>query len=121
MMTRRQRLLDERDGASLGGGFEVPLGPVDELRRRLPIVLRAGGRELRLVALDDEIVAHATVCPHLGGPLDEAAIENGCITCPWHGYRYDLQTGRSADGRSLSLPAGARVRVAENGHATLMG
>ena len=44
-----------------------------------------------------------TRCPHLGGPLDDAPVADGCITCPWHGYRFDLRTGTSADGRTLRL------------------
>jgi hypothetical protein len=37
----------------------------------------------------------ATVCPHLGGPLDDAAVDgDGIVTCPWHGHRFDVRTGR---------------------------
>ena len=35
------------------------------------------------------------VCAHQMGPLTEAKVVNGCVTCPWHGYQY-----RPADGRS---------------------
>ena len=34
------------------------------------------------------------------GPLEEAAVEDGCVRCPWHGYRFDLRTGAC-----LALPA----------------
>ena len=37
----------------------------------------------------------STVCSHLGGPLDEADVDaDGIITCPWHGHRFDVRTGR---------------------------
>jgi phenylpropionate dioxygenase-like ring-hydroxylating dioxygenase large terminal subunit len=58
---------------------------------------------VRAVDLDGVRIRLATVCPHWGGPLDEAPIENGCLTCPWHGYRFDVRTGRSADGRQLRI------------------
>jgi hypothetical protein len=58
---------------------------------------------MREVEVNGTRVRHATVCPHLGGPLDDAPVEDGCIRCPWHGYRFDLRTGRSADGRALRL------------------
>jgi phenylpropionate dioxygenase-like ring-hydroxylating dioxygenase large terminal subunit len=74
MMVRRQDLLDGR--------------------------LVLGKRE---VCVDGLRVRHATVCPHRGGPLDDVPVEDGCITCPWHGYRFDLLSGRSADGRALCL------------------
>jgi hypothetical protein len=37
----------------------------------------------------------STTCAHLGGPLDAAEIDaNGVVTCPWHGHRFDVRTGR---------------------------
>jgi phenylpropionate dioxygenase-like ring-hydroxylating dioxygenase large terminal subunit len=53
--------------------------------------------------VDGRTIRFGTTCPHLGGPLDDEPITAGCVTCPWHGYRFDLRTGRSADGRGLAL------------------
>lgn len=50
-------------------------------------VASAGGR--RFHALDG-------VCPHAGGPLGDGTVDGGQLTCPWHGWSYDLVTGRSA-------------------------
>jgi nitrite reductase (NADH) small subunit len=33
------------------------------------------------------------VCLHLDNPLDDGFVSDGCVTCPWHGWRYDLRTG----------------------------
>jgi nitrite reductase/ring-hydroxylating ferredoxin subunit len=33
-------------------------------------------------------------CPHAGAPLDDALIDNDRITCIWHGWEFDLITGR---------------------------
>ena len=33
------------------------------------------------------------VCRHVGNPIDDGLVEAGCLTCPWHGWRYDLGTG----------------------------
>jgi nitrite reductase/ring-hydroxylating ferredoxin subunit len=33
-------------------------------------------------------------CEHVGGPIVDGAIEDGCVICPWHGWRYELVTGR---------------------------
>ena len=59
------------------------------------------GREFtitdRIVAVfrqGDELWAIDGICPHAGGPLAEGAL-NGCIvTCPWHGWQFDVLTGR---------------------------
>jgi Rieske Fe-S protein len=58
--------------------------------------------DIRTLELDGAALQHSTVCPHLGGPLDGPVVD-GCVTCPWHGYRFDVRTGCSADGRRLSL------------------
>jgi nitrite reductase/ring-hydroxylating ferredoxin subunit len=60
-----------------------------------------------VVELDGVRVRHATVCPHLGGPLDATPVAGGCVRCPWHGYRFDLRTGRNLDGRALRLETAA--------------
>jgi len=123
MMVRRQALLDEGAGrppASGPGGEAISLGPIADLKTRLPLVLRAGGRELRLIEIDGEIHAHPTVCPHRGGPLGVAAIEDGCVVCPRHGYRYDVRSGRCVSGPPLHLGNVPRVRLdVERGEAAL--
>ena len=58
---------------------------------------------MREVELNGARIRHATVCPHRGGPLHDAPVEDGCVRCPWHGYRFDLRTGRNADGGALRL------------------
>lgn len=33
------------------------------------------------------------MCAHQGGPIAEGKVEAGCVTCPWHGWQYELATG----------------------------
>ena len=121
MMRRRQEVLAAAPGPKPSPGGAVPLGRLDDLRPRLPLRLRLDGRELRLVEIDGEILAHPTLCPHRGGPLDDAALDDGCITCPWHGYRYDLRSGRCLTDQSLALEPPARVVVdGDRGEASLV-
>ena len=37
--------------------------------------------------------ALADRCSHRGGPLSEGTLDRGCVTCPWHGSRFDLDSG----------------------------
>jgi nitrite reductase/ring-hydroxylating ferredoxin subunit len=73
-----------------------------------------------LVDLDGALVAHATRCPHRLGPLEDAAVVEGAITCPWHGWRFDLRTGRSADQRGARLPDAPRIEVEADGAVRLL-
>ncbi len=43
-------------------------------------------------------------CPHQGLPLAAEPDEQGLITCPWHGYRYEVRTGRCRPGRNAVQP-----------------
>jgi len=53
-----------------------------------------------------EWIAHSAVCPHQLGPLQDSDVDSeGRITCPWHGYKFDLKTGESNDGACAALSA----------------
>jgi len=45
-----------------------------------------------------QVYALAATCSHLGGPLAEGKVENGCVVCPWHGSRFRLNDGRIVNG-----------------------
>lgn len=49
----------------------------------------------------------ANVCAHQGGPLGEGRIIDGCVTCPWHGWQYRPDDGRSPPPFSERIPTHA--------------
>ncbi|HVV82479.1 MAG TPA: Rieske 2Fe-2S domain-containing protein [Kofleriaceae bacterium] len=53
--------------------------------------------------LDGEIVATAGVCPHEDVGLADGDLDGGCLTCPGHGYVFDLRTGACAHDARLHL------------------
>jgi nitrite reductase/ring-hydroxylating ferredoxin subunit len=111
MMQMRESALANRQVAPTGRAETLSLGRLDEVRSRLPLTIEFAGRPLRVVEVQGELVAHSTECPHLLGPLDECPVIDGKILCPWHGYEFDVRTGRSSDGRSLRLRSAPRVVV----------
>jgi nitrite reductase/ring-hydroxylating ferredoxin subunit len=124
MMVERTAQLRGRGVAKGSRDLEAirDLGSFESLRKRLPLVVEYGGRRFRIVAVGEEIEVHACVCPHRMGPLDAVPVEDGRIRCPWHGFEFDVRTGRSSDGRGLRLPRAPRVEVdSETGRAQLRG
>jgi nitrite reductase/ring-hydroxylating ferredoxin subunit len=112
MMRQRQARIDERRRDAGGEGSAIlELGPEDRVRARLPLTVDLGGRSFRVVALDGELVVHSAVCPHWLGPLEATPDSAGHVTCPWHGYRFDVRSGRSCDGRALKLSRPPRVEI----------
>jgi nitrite reductase/ring-hydroxylating ferredoxin subunit len=111
MMVERSARLAElaRPAAATAGPLD--LGTSAELRARLPLIVQFGARRFRIVADGDDLAVHACVCPHRLGPLDSAEVSRGRVRCPWHGYEFDLGTGRSSDGRGLRLAPPPRLQL----------
>lgn len=41
-------------------------------------------------------------CKHRGGPLGEGELDGSQVTCPWHGWQYDVTTGACMTNPSVS-------------------
>ncbi|MDQ6669569.1 MAG: Rieske (2Fe-2S) protein [Chloroflexota bacterium] len=72
--------------------LEVAVG---SLRRGRIYSFEARGRPVIVFWAKDRLVVASEVCPHIGGPLGQARLEDdGCaIRCPWHGYKFDTESG----------------------------
>jgi nitrite reductase/ring-hydroxylating ferredoxin subunit len=67
-------------------------------------VVKAGDdRELALYNVDGEFYATQGQCLHLKGPLGDGELEEAVITCPWHGWQYDVRTGENEFDRAIQL------------------
>ena len=57
------------------------------------------GMEVAVVRRGDTLHVWRAVCPHMGGPLGEATLcaDGASLQCPWHGYVFDLESGRLRD------------------------
>ncbi len=51
------------------------------------------GREIALFKVNGKVYAIDHVCAHQGGPLAEGGISDNVVTCPWHGWEYNVTTG----------------------------
>ncbi|MBX3441188.1 MAG: Rieske (2Fe-2S) protein [Planctomyces sp.] len=76
-MPERVRLCNVNDVPS-GGGREFVVGD------RIVAVFNVDGT---LHALDG-------ICPHAGGPLAKGCLTGTVVTCPWHGWQFDVVTGQ---------------------------
>jgi len=65
-----------------------------------------GGREIVLCNVEGEIYALQGMCSHEALPLDGGEVEDGVLTCDWHGASFDVCTGRV-----LGLPATSPLRT----------
>ena len=56
--------------------------------------LVAGDRIVALYNVDGQFFALDGVCPHQGGPLGKGRLEGCIVTCPWHGWQFDVTSGQ---------------------------
>jgi nitrite reductase/ring-hydroxylating ferredoxin subunit len=56
-----------------------------------------------VVRQGDAIVATAGVCPHEDVGLADGTLEDCVLTCPGHGYRFDVRDGRCEHDATLAL------------------
>ena len=55
-----------------------------------------GNESIAIFKYSGKLSAVSNVCKHQNGPLGEGKItDDGCITCPWHGYQYRPEDGCS--------------------------
>ena len=70
----------------------IDAGPADALDHGAIEVL-VEGNVLAVFRTEDGLFALDGMCAHQGGPIAEGRVEGGCVTCPWHGWQYELATG----------------------------
>lgn len=64
----------------------------------------AGGRIVALYNVEGRYYALDGICPHQGGPLGKGSLCGAIVTCPWHGFQFDVTSGQHQTSKSLTLP-----------------
>ena len=76
-------------------GSTIKLGRKDEIEPGRFRCVAVDGQRIVLYNVRGSFYATSATCAHLGGPLDEGLFEEGVVTCPWHGWQFDVRTGES--------------------------
>jgi nitrite reductase (NADH) small subunit len=66
---------------------EIPLGSIKEVQ--------VGGKPVALANVGGTFYAIDNTCLHRGGPLGQGQLEGLVVTCPWHGWQFDVTTGKA--------------------------
>jgi nitrite reductase (NADH) small subunit len=91
--------------------MDVHIGPVEEVRRDGCRVVEVDGRRVGVISVGQEFFAIADRCPHMGASICAGSLsgtfvpagphelvygmEDRVVRCPWHGWEFDLESGRS--------------------------
>jgi nitrite reductase/ring-hydroxylating ferredoxin subunit len=92
---------------------------LDELEEAKPRIVSVAGRDIGLIRANGTVYAVRNICPHKAAPLCRGLVrgtmlpsepatfvfgmENQILQCPWHGWEFDLETGRPVHGGQSKL------------------
>jgi nitrite reductase/ring-hydroxylating ferredoxin subunit/uncharacterized membrane protein len=119
MVYRRQIGVDHADRSPEPRDFQAVL-PVAELEEDLPRRVEVRDEDtgqnigVVLVRHRGSVQAMGARCSHMGGPLDQGWVLNGTLVCPWHGSRYDLESGWPTSGPSTCPQPRYEVRLRDD-------
>lgn len=127
-------VVDEAKPAVAKRGKTLVVGPAHEIGVGEKRIVEAEGFSIGIYNIKGEFFAIKNVCPHAGAPLCQGriqtthrpsevgeydpAFEGRILRCPWHGWEFDIVTGKGlydAKSRVATYP----VRVDEEGILTL--
>jgi nitrite reductase (NADH) small subunit len=74
---------------------EIPAGSIKSVQ--------VGGKQLALANVGGTLYAIDNTCLHRGGPLGEGQLEGKVVTCPWHGWQFDVTTGKAVQNPNAGV------------------
>jgi nitrite reductase (NADH) small subunit len=82
----------------------VRVARLEDLSPGRGTVVTANGIRIALF-LDDggNLYALRNHCPHMGGELGEGELRDGVVACPWHGWRFNVETGKHVATELVSV------------------
>lgn len=66
--------------------------------------IEVGGQTLALFRREGQVFAVGDSCPHMGASLSEGYLDGKAVVCPWHGWVFNLEDGRSVFDEDSEIP-----------------
>ncbi len=74
---------------------EIPAGTIREFQ--------IDGTTVALANVSGKFYAINNTCMHRGGPLGQGVLAEKVVTCPWHGWEFDVTTGKIAQNPTVGV------------------
>ncbi|MEL6491714.1 MAG: Rieske (2Fe-2S) protein [Cyanobacteria bacterium J06621_3] len=76
---------------------KIKVAAASDIRADKALKVDANGQIVLVAKVGDGNCAIANKCPHLGLPMAKGKVENGVITCPFHGSKFEMCTGKNVE------------------------
>ncbi len=83
-------------------GFEVVLHK-DALKPGKVVEIIIAGKAIAVANVDGEFFACTNSCPHADGPLGDGSLAGSVLSCPYHGWSFDLKDGSCKTNPDFTL------------------
>ena len=83
----------------------VTVAKVGEIAEGRGRAFAVDGRMIAVFCENGQHFAIDDFCPHQGASLAEGHVENHCVACPWHFWRFDVHDGRWLDSPRIRVDA----------------
>jgi 3-phenylpropionate/trans-cinnamate dioxygenase ferredoxin component len=95
---------------------DMPVAKVEEVPPGTMKGAEVGGKKMLIANVGGKFFAMRSACNHMGGPLEKGKLEGEAVTCPWHGSKWDVTTGKLVQfSRPLPPEPVYKVKVVEDG------
>jgi NADPH-dependent 2,4-dienoyl-CoA reductase/sulfur reductase-like enzyme/nitrite reductase/ring-hydroxylating ferredoxin subunit len=94
---------------------EIRILGISELPRGAKTLVKVGELEILLIHHEGGIAAVQSKCPHAGGPLQDGAVCNRRLVCPWHMGTFALPGGELLEPPAMEPLKSYAVHVKEDG------
>ena len=74
-------------------GEYVRVAGRDDVKPGHGMVAEVNGKTLAVFNVDGQVHVIDNTCAHRGGPLGEGELDATVVTCPWHGWQFEVTTG----------------------------
>ncbi|MEO9516139.1 MAG: Rieske 2Fe-2S domain-containing protein [Paracoccaceae bacterium] len=102
------------DAVAATSGQWFPVGQPEDFQEGFAkVTLLPSGDRVAVFLMEGQLSAISNACAHQNGPLGEGKIIDCLVTCPWHGFQYDVRNGQSPAPFTEQVPT-YRLRI-ENG------
>jgi nitrite reductase/ring-hydroxylating ferredoxin subunit len=79
------------------------VGQVNEVPTGTMKSYSIGGKQILIANIDGKLYAINDVCTHAGGDLSKGKLEGKIVTCPRHGSKFDVTTGKCISGPKIGF------------------
>jgi nitrite reductase (NADH) small subunit len=71
------------------------IGKSSEVGEKQGVEFLVGTDVVAVFRQEGKLYAVDGICAHQGGPIAKGALDKTCVTCPWHGWQYNIETGEN--------------------------